>query len=193
MTKCKQNIDTDKGIALISVLITLGLLSVISLGFASIIVHEMQISRGQTKSNQAHYLAEAGGQWAIWKLNNDPQWKSAFEAGTLPQGDAGNEKLENFLWTGDEIKIEVKSTDPGEAWINSKVQLADASRKIRLQVYKALGDSGGGAGGGGGDDNGEDNGGSQTDAQRVFFSKSGLDNGSSLLKITKGNLLLIRT
>lgn len=122
-----------KGIALINVLIISSLLSLLAIGFAFIMVSENKISQSQETAVQTHYLAEAGIQYAIWKLNND--WQDDFESGML----AEEIKLTNELYAGDEIKIQAKSIGTGNAQIESKALYRSAQRKIIVEVYKPLG------------------------------------------------------
>lgn len=125
-----------KGVALISVLIVASLLAFLGIGFVFIMVAESKISQTQITASQAHYLAEAGAQKAIWQLNNDAEWKKDFEDGDLFE----ELKLTNELYPGDEIKIEVKSLSPGKAEIESSATYKKAKRKVMVKVFKALGE-----------------------------------------------------
>jgi len=125
-----------KGAALISVLIISSLLSLLAIGFATIMVSENKISRAQELSAQTHYLAEAGIQRAIWQLNNDSEWKTDFEQSALSR----SLELNSLLYPNDRVEIQATSIANGEAWIDAIGFLNQAQRHIKVRVYKAVGD-----------------------------------------------------
>lgn len=136
-----------KAVALISVLIIASLLSFLAIGFSYVMISENKIAKAHELAAQTHYLAEAGIQKGIWLTNYDLIWKDEFEAGTLNK----TLELKNKLFLdGDIINITGASISPGLAWIEANAQYKDAKRKIKTQIYKAVGGSGGGGGGGGG-------------------------------------------
>lgn len=123
----------QKGAALISTLIIASLLSFLATGFAFIMISDSKIAKDQELAVQTHYLAEAGTQYAVWKLNND--WQKDFESGDLNE----ETKLTNAFYQGDEIKITAKATSKGLAQIESKASYKGAQRKVMVEVFKALG------------------------------------------------------
>lgn len=72
-----------RGYALATILILLGVCMFGAAALVTISVLESKISKSQTESTVAYYVAEAGVHDALWRLNNDSTYKAAMTAGTL--------------------------------------------------------------------------------------------------------------
>jgi hypothetical protein len=75
--------NPKRGYALATILILLGVCMFGAAALVTISVLESKISRSQTESTVAYYVAEAGVHDAVWRLNNDSTYKAAMSAGTL--------------------------------------------------------------------------------------------------------------
>jgi len=141
MSKLKTIFSRGKsksGIALFSALIVMSLLSLLVIGFLNIIIGEIKINNNQSQAQKAHYLAEAGINWAIDKLKNDSNWNNALIAGNLPKGTTGQASLDNFLWDQGQVDISVNSIEPGKAWINTQAYFNNAVRIVKTKIYQPL-------------------------------------------------------
>jgi hypothetical protein len=75
----KQN----SGFALLAVITVMGALLLLTGYFLEQSTAELKISKSEVAASKTYYLAEAGGNEAIYKLKYDPVWKAKFLSGTL--------------------------------------------------------------------------------------------------------------
>ena len=78
-------LSDQKGVIIIIASLTLGILLLLGIYFLSFTITESKISESQKVATKTYYLAEAGINEAIWKLDNDTittdgddAWKSDF-------------------------------------------------------------------------------------------------------------------
>jgi len=73
-----EEISKQKGEIVIVAFLALGILLLLGTFFLSFTLTETKISKSQEVAAKAYYLSEAGINEAIWKLKNDPEWKTCF-------------------------------------------------------------------------------------------------------------------
>ncbi len=128
----------NKGFALISVILILGVLLLIGTAFFTLVSFENKISLSQESTFGTYYLAEAGINEVIYKLRNDSVWQDEFEDGTI---DRGFTRTDDLVESGS-YQVRIVSTDPGEADIVSIGRLdlhgSIAQRVVKTKVIKAV-------------------------------------------------------
>lgn len=76
---CATSNVKPNGFLLISSLIVLTVMILMVSFYLNAIIQEVKVAQITNQSPQAYYLAEAGVQEAIWKLQNDIAWKTSFD------------------------------------------------------------------------------------------------------------------
>lgn len=133
-----------KGVVLIITVLVLGVLLILGTYFLTFSVTESKIARSQITASQTYYLAEAGVSEAIWKLKNDPDWKTNFETPPGCYDWSANFSRENLLIASSSYQIQIQNSDcaRGEIIVTSTIMLPDgktAQRVIKTKVFKAIG------------------------------------------------------
>lgn len=132
----KNNFTKEKGFALATALILLGVVLIGSANIISIGRIEARISRSQKESIEAYYVAESGIQNAIWQLNHDNSLNQDFDDGDL-----------NFTWNFDnkisnlrDVEVTIQSIAPGRAEIISTGLVNEdrypAQRVVKVEIFK---------------------------------------------------------
>ncbi len=135
----KKNFQ-EKGVVLIVSVLILGVLLTLGAYFLTFTLTESRISKSQIAGIQDYYLAEAGVNEAIWKLKNDPEWKSNFE--TFPW--SANFSRSGNLLSGSSYQVQIQNSDyaRGQIIATSSLNLAlgkAAQRVVKTKVFKAFG------------------------------------------------------
>ncbi len=119
------------------------LLALLLLGtfILSFVLSEHRISLSQAESIKNYYLAEAGAQEAIWKLENDLTWKNSFETNPTWTDQFTRDPA---LVTNGSYQVDIANTDLAQGEITSRGTVtlsggASANRVIRTRVFKAQG------------------------------------------------------
>ena len=134
--------QTKKGFALIVSIIIM--FTVMSLGIyaASFVLIDLRIAESQAVSVKTYYLAESGMAEAIWRIKNDPQWKTAFE--TDPNWSVSLQK-NSVIYDQGSYTINITNSEKATAEItvtaNFNIGNNQAQRTIKTSVYKALGET----------------------------------------------------
>ena len=127
-------------ILLISVIIVLSL-GVMASYFLNLSESSLKISQARQPSPQTYFLAEAGIQEAIWKINNDEVWSDLFEKGKLKHSFT----RKNVFSQRDEYTVYATSTakNPAVAEITSTgiiwAGTVKYKRMIKTEVAKSTG------------------------------------------------------
>ena len=132
----------EKGVIIIIVSMTLGILLLLGSYFLSFTLTESKIAKSQTVGTQTYYLAEAGIDEAIWKLKNDSDWKNSFK--TKPgcydwQDSFTRNYAPNSTTT---VSIQNSQCAKGEIIATSTIGLPKgktAQRVVKTGVFKATG------------------------------------------------------
>ncbi|MDD5433527.1 MAG: hypothetical protein PHE77_02630 [Candidatus Pacebacteria bacterium] len=147
--KLKQGIT---GSAFIIAILVLGLMVFLAAYFISFSLAGSSMANSQKFATQTYYLAEAGIQEAIFKLKNDPIWKSAFE--TLPT--AWDPSCSSWsiplyqriggIFSNGGYELTVNNLGCAQAEIIAKAFLEinsnkKAQRIVKAKVFKAIGNS----------------------------------------------------
>jgi hypothetical protein len=138
----KKDKTKERGVIILIAFLSMGILSLLAVHFISFTLTESDMSESESVSNKAYYLAEAGINDAIWKLNNDPEFKNNFLNGTLGESD---DILRNNVFGDEDSSYEISfiSTAFAEAEIiatsTHKIGDSEAHRVIKTYVNKALG------------------------------------------------------
>ena len=135
----KNAIKNPNGFLLISCLVVISTLTIIVSFYLNAIIQEVKISHITGESPQAYYLAEAGVQEAIWKLQNDPEWRNNFE--TIDNWSAAINR-DNVLGATGSYAVTVANQALANAVIiaTSTIPVRDtqSQRVVRTNVFKAL-------------------------------------------------------
>jgi len=147
-----RKLNKKKGSVLIFTLIILAIMIALGSYFISSSLAGSKISNSQEASIKAYYLAEAGVAEAIYKLKNDPVWKSAFE--TYPSaGDAtcsswsiASYTRDPALFSNGKYTINVTNLGCARAEIESKAEIElspgrVSRREVKVQVFKGIGNA----------------------------------------------------
>ncbi len=128
------------GFLLISTLIVLSIMILIVGFYLNGIIQAVQVNDITEHSPQAYYLAEAGIQEAIWKLQNDPDWKTNFESN--PAWNATFTRSAASLAPAGAYTVTIANQGAAAAIIYATSTVAtrgtNAQRVARASVYKAL-------------------------------------------------------
>jgi hypothetical protein len=130
------------GFALIASILIM--LAVLSLGIyaTSFVLIDLKIAESQAISVKTYYLAESGMAEAIWRIKNDPQWKSAFE--TNPNWSVSLQK-DFVIYDNGSYTINIANSEKATAEITVTATLKEeniqAQRTIKASIFKALGES----------------------------------------------------
>ncbi len=132
--------DTQqKGFLLITSLVVLSIMMVIVSFYLDAIIQETRVFDIVDTSPQTYYLAEAGVQEAIWKLQNDATWKTNFE-NNASWSDSFTRN--DVLVSGGSYTVTVENNALAHATIvaTSTISVRDTSaqRVVEVSVYKAL-------------------------------------------------------
>lgn len=138
------------GSVLILAILVLGLMIFLAAYFISFGLTGASMAHSQKVASQTYYLAEAGVAEAIFKLKNDPIWKSAFE--TLPTPSDPNcsswsispYQRSSALFSNGSYYITISNLGCAKAEIASLALLdtgggKKAQRVVKEKVFKAIG------------------------------------------------------
>lgn len=127
-----------KGYALATILILLGVALFGAGAIVTISTLESKISRSQQSSVNAYYVAEAGIQDALWRLNNTAAYSSALIGGTLNVSYSAN----NFPQTGQSFSVTMTTSPQGPGYGTVEVTgtvnygTFTAKRRIKIDVFQ---------------------------------------------------------
>lgn len=132
----------QSGFVLITAMFVMLLILSLALYATAFTLTEMKIADSQKTSAQTYYLAESGIAEAIWKIKNDPIWKTAFETNPAWSIDYTRESA---LYPNGSYRIQIQNESEAKGEIivtaNLDLGLASSQRVVKTSVYKALGES----------------------------------------------------
>lgn len=137
-------ISQEKGVAVIITFLTLGVLLLLGFYFLNFTLTESKISKSQVTGTQTYYLAEAGIAEAIWKLKNDPEWKTNFETEPGCRTWSASFSKNGVLFTNGSYQVQIKNSDCARGQIISTAKLnlpggKTSQRIIKTKVLKTIG------------------------------------------------------
>jgi len=141
-------ISQKKGTAVIITFLILITLLILGCYFLTFALTESRISKSQGAGARAYYLAEAGINEAIWKLQNDLSWASDFiDCDNKNPDPTGEYWTAEFIRPFDDgssytVKIQNSACGQGEIVSTSRYPLAEersAQRVVKTGVFRALG------------------------------------------------------
>ena len=131
----------EKGSILIIAVVTVSILMILSGYLLSSILMEMRISKSIESAEKAYYFAESGINEAIWKLENDIDWKEGFISQHLNTGesywsDSFSRDLDGGSYT---VTIENTAQGKGEIIAIAEVPFMGktAKRKVKVTVFRS--------------------------------------------------------
>lgn len=130
-----------QGYILLISIITILTVGVISAYLSSLAISSVRLAEVRESAPETYYLAEAGINEALWKMNNDPTWKAAFINGTLASSFTRND----MFATGTSYTVSATSTasNPAVAVITSTAKIttpvAVAQRVVTTEVALSTG------------------------------------------------------
>lgn len=141
-----------KGMILVFALLILGIMIFLGAYFLTFSLTGFKMTRSQETATKAYYLAEAGIQEAIFKLKNDPVWKSAFETQSLPTDPhCSSWSISPYsrnpaLFPGGSYDVLIENLGCAKAQITSIAKIAFptgfiAQRIVKTKVFKAVGNA----------------------------------------------------
>lgn len=131
------------GFILITTILVMSLMLVTSIYVVNFTITEMKISNSQSVASKTYYLAEAGVNELIWKIQNNAATGEAFLDGTL---NSSNDIIRNGVFGDSNASYQVSAinTVPAEAWIiaTSTYQIAGKTsrRVVKYYISQATGD-----------------------------------------------------
>lgn len=141
MTLKNKNQD---GFILVTSILVMSLLLLTVLYVINFTITEMKIATSQTVAAKNYYLAEAGINEIIWKIQNDSATGQAFLNGTL---NSSHDIIRNNVLGDSRASYQVAAvnTVPAEAWLTatSTYQIAGRTsrRVVKYYISRATGDS----------------------------------------------------
>jgi hypothetical protein len=126
-----------KGYALATILVLLGVCMFGAAALITISILESRISRSQIEGTVAYYVAEAGVNDAVWRLNTDINLRNALAAGTLNSTYSFSDRPA----AGQGFSVVITTADQGAGYASIEVTGAVdngnfvARRKIRASVF----------------------------------------------------------
>lgn len=177
----RKELKNNKGAALILTVLLTVLILLLGLYFLSFSLTEKRISRSQISGVKTYYLAEAGIADMIWKLKNDPAYKTAFESN--PAYSQSFTRTDPFGADSGSYTVTVANSALARGEITSVGTIAigggkTSQRIVKTQVYKAMGTTGIGTNGGYADGNIDING-----SKVNFFGGSAHSNGNFIINL----------
>lgn len=135
---CKKQ---KRGFALFVVIIIMVVLGIMTTLLITIVLSEYKVSKSQEAGTGAFYVAEAGVEEVVWKVQNNSTYKDNLEDGTFTDAN-GDFSRNDIFGAGTSYEVSVRSTDRGAATITSTgtYQLANqnSQRVIKTKIFKAL-------------------------------------------------------
>lgn len=142
----------NKGVIILIVLIIVSLLMILGTYFLVFSTTDKKISKSQEFSEKTYYLAEAGINEAIWKLNNDDTtsdgdvaWKTDFIDPLKNPDNNGNYWTASFTrsFNGGTYSVSINNFEQGHGRIISTATIPigngkTAQRIVKTAVFKAL-------------------------------------------------------
>lgn len=133
---------SESGFALVTSIFIMLLMLTLGVYATSFVITGMKISDSQANSVKTYYLAESGVAEAIWRIKNDPAWKSGFESSANWTMDYTRNSA---LYPQGSYRIQIANSDvaKGDIAVTATLGLDGyASRRIvKTSIYKALGES----------------------------------------------------
>ncbi len=137
----------EKGTIVIISVIATALLLALGIYFLRSVTTEMKISKSIESAKSAYYIAESGVHEALWKLENDPEWRDNFVSEELnpnPEGDFWTDSFTRESFGGGSYQVTISNISRGRGEIVSvaSVPFMDrkAVRKIKTSVFRGLED-----------------------------------------------------
>ncbi|NCN07541.1 hypothetical protein GW933_02495 [Candidatus Falkowbacteria bacterium] len=133
----------ENGFILVTTILVMSLMLVTAIYVVNFTITEMKISNSQAVAAKTYYLAEAGVNELIWKIQNNSATGEAFLNGTL---NSSNDIIRNEVFGDSNASYQVSAinTVPAEAWIiaTSTYQIAGKTsrRVVKYYITQATGD-----------------------------------------------------
>ncbi|HPN89617.1 MAG TPA: hypothetical protein PLK22_02320 [Candidatus Paceibacterota bacterium] len=131
-----------KGFVLATSVLIMGLLLLLATYVVSFTITEFKISNSQATATKTYYLAESGIAEAIWRIKNDPTWKTNFE--TDPAWTITYTR-DPALYSNGSYQIQIINSGlaRGEIIVTGFIDNGGriAQRVVKTSIYKALGES----------------------------------------------------
>lgn len=140
------NSSKQKGVIMILAILTMALLFILGAYFLSSATTETKISKSNQLSNQSYYLAEAGANEIIWKLQNDhtttdgdPAFADDFIDPAKNPYPAGQYWSADFThsFAGGTYSVAIQNTEKGKGDIIVTANLPAGDGKTSKRVIKA--------------------------------------------------------
>lgn len=132
--------NKNKGFVLITALFVMLLLLSLGIFAVGFTLTELRISSSQSSSIKTYYLAESGVAEAIWKIKNDPTWKTNFEEN--PNWNLTYTR-NSALYPNGSYTINIINSDlaKGEITVTAYLNMGTytSRRVIQTSIYKAIG------------------------------------------------------
>jgi hypothetical protein len=137
----RLRLQPQRGYALATILILLGVCMFGAAALVTISILESRISRSQQEGTVAYYVAEAGVNDAMWRLNNTTTYQAALSAGTLNASYA----VSNQPATGQSFTVTLTTPAEGAGYAfidvigSSNNGTFTAQRRVQVTVFQGMG------------------------------------------------------
>lgn len=131
-------------------IITTSLLLMVAIYFSNLVLTEMRISQSHSKASQAYYLAEAGINEAIWKLqydtttgDGDRAWADDFVESATCETFSDNFTRTNTLYLNSSYTVTIQNSECARGDIISTAEILlpngnTVQRVVKTRVFKSL-------------------------------------------------------
>lgn len=126
-----MNNSKKQGMVLVLVVVVMSAMLLLVTYFLNFVITENKIARSHYLATEDYYLAEAGIQEAIWKLNNDPEWLNSFQTDSEWQATL---ERENPFGDNQSYAVTIVNYDLGRAEIIAASQISQGSRQSQRVV-----------------------------------------------------------
>ncbi len=133
-----DKINNQKGVVLISVMLTLVLIGALAAFFIGIMISEFRISTSNRSGIVSFYVAESGIQEAIFRVKNDPIIREYFDNGTIDYTFSRSP----FILANTSYTVTILAVVPGEAEIiaTGKYQSGffNSQRIVKIRIVTGI-------------------------------------------------------
>jgi hypothetical protein len=140
MTNIKQN---NQGSAIFLSILIINILLFISIFFLNFALNENKIAKSHALAQRTYYLAETGVNEAIWRIKNDPSFRSGFLEDSWA---TTSYRVAPFGNNSESYQFEITNSSKAHSVIlaTGNIDLGNnkkTQRKVRTYVYQAIGES----------------------------------------------------
>ena len=134
-----QSQQNSPGFILASAMVIMGAMLFLATGLFDFLYNETRLVTGQKLATQTYYLAEAGVQYAFWRLQQDPNLQDSFKHN--PDWEI-NFNQNNLLTNSGSYTVTIKNQDLAQGTITATATLTfnnfSNQRVVKSKLFQAI-------------------------------------------------------